>query len=632
MFGRGKKVNFKDIKNFRDAVRAIRWYIYLSEWVKANTAITELEDKEKAAFEELEHHLKNDYTELQKQKKKYEKNRSVIIQLKKEYEVKKIKYERKISSEKFHVRFDSIKKEIEKLSLEWDGTEALAALTSFFEENKNNYQVVLYYAREKKRIAKNMKKQDIFKKKKKKQSTELEALRLAGITLKNQKIAEQEKEKQIKENQQNSFFWRIRESINFHKKLKAKYREKQLLDEIRLLTEESSKVKQDIAKQKLSHMHQWLIKEIEKNHLIGFDLYGKILGSDKISGDCFGMYESKEKYSFYMGDATGHWVQAWLIVSILSKTFTEQARKDDIVNLVYQINNTLKESLQSKHFITGMIFEIDKKYKNIVNIAGMWHEPLLIYRAETKTVEKFIAGGLAAGIRYIKKPEDIKPKPVEIHDGDIFMSYSDGVIETKNAEWNIYTIDKLAETLWRVAPEAKDIKDLYSLIMQDVEAHRWWTKFDDDASIFIFSRNSEKDLLTEWSEELSSVAQKEGFTMKDMKSLEWKRKVELKEEVEKIKHEKKLDSIINSLKGHYYTGEYLKLKEEATRYVKEGFVHEKINFYLKKALENEDNYKISQKNTKMSNKYMVLQELYKKKEYTSVIQECNEIIAKDGNI
>jgi hypothetical protein len=34
----------------------------------------------------------------------------------------------------------------------------------------------------------------------------------------------------------------------------------------------------------------------------------------------------------------------------------------------------------------------------------------------------------------------------------------------------------------------------------------------------------------------------------------------------------------------------------------------------------------------MENRYNVLLELYKKKDFNTVIQECNEIIAKDGNL
>jgi hypothetical protein len=86
------------------------------------------------------------------------------------------------------------------------------------------------------------------------------------------------------------------------------------------------------------------------------------------------------------------------------------------------------------------------------------------------------------------------------------------------------------------------------------------------------------------------------------------------------------------LKWLYMTGEFLKLKEEATRYIKEWFIHKDINFYLRKAIDNEEIYRINQKNTKMENKYNVLVELMKKKDFSTVIQECNEIITKDWNV
>ncbi len=51
---------------------------------------------------------------------------------------------------------------------------------------------------------------------------------------------------------------------------------------------------------------------------------------------------------------------------------------------------------------------------------------------------------------------------------------------------------------------------------------------------------------------------------------------------------------------------------DCIRYIKEGYIHKKINFYLKKALDNENAFKIGQKNKKMQDKYNVLKELLKK--------------------
>lgn len=629
---RKRHVQIEKIYTFKEAVKAIKTYIFLQEWVKAKSAIDNVKIKEKDAFEELESKIRDNYHELQKQRKIYEKSVKTISKLEREYEIKRTKYERKIENERFKIRFSKIKQEVKKLIGAWNNNDALNLLTHFLEENKQRSEVVTYYAKEKKKILINIKKRQKKDKKKIQDNAELEAIRLAWITLKNKKDLETEREKEKQAKKERSFFYRFRENIKFHKKIKEKYERKKLLDEVKILIEEETKAKDEIATKKLEHIHKWLIKELEKKNMVGFDIYGKILGSDKISGDSFWFVETKKKYSFYIGDATGHGVRAGLIVSILSKTFQEQAPKDDIVNLTLTVNNTLKENLQSKNFVTGLFFELDKSYRNAFNISWMWHEPVIIYRAEEKKVERIIGWGLAGWIRLIKKAEDIKPKTYELADGDIVLTYSDGVLEAKWEDGQLYWIERLEKIFLQSAQTNGTIKEVYEDIIEDLKLYRWGTSFEDDTTVLMFKRNTFKDLLNSDSEEIAEIRAKEWLSSKDVRRLEWKTKQELEEELVEIKKEKQTVNIINILKGLYYTWEFLKLKQEATRYIKEGFIHKKINFYLKKAIENEESYKIKQRNTKMENKYNVLLELFKKKDFTTVIQECNEIIAKDWNV
>ena len=632
MFGRKKQVNLENVKTFKDALKVIKTYIYLQEWEKVQAAITDIKKKEVDAFKELEYKIRDDFTEVQKQRKIYEKNLALVEKLEKKYEIQKIKYDRKIDSDRFKVRFNKIKQEIKKLISLWKNNDALNLLTHFLEDNKSRSEVVTYYAKEKKRILANIKKRQQKDKKKIQDNAELEAIRLAGVTLKDKHQAEEEKNQNKLTRKQQSFFYQIFEKINFQKRLKERYARKKLIDEVRILLEEESKAKEEIATKKLEHIHKGLIKELEKKNMVGFDIYGKILWSDKISGDSFGFVETKEKYSFYIGDATGHGVRAGLIVSILSKTFQEEGPKDDIINLTLKVNNTLKENLQSKNFVTGLFFELDKKYRSAFNVSGMGHEPIIIYRKKTKTVERVIAGGLAWGIRLIKKAEDIKPKTIELHDGDIIITYSDGVLESRNEANKIYGIENLEKIFLQSAQANTDIKEIYTDVIEDLKLFKWGASFSDDTTVLMFRRNTDKDLLVAESEEIEKIKAKEGLSSKDVRRLEWKTKQQLEAELLEIKKEKQTANIIIILKGLYYTGEFLKLKQEATRYIKEWYIHKKINFYLKKAIENEEGYKIKQKNTKMENKYNVLLELYKKKDYNTVIQECNEIIAKDGNV
>ncbi len=632
MFGKKKNIQIDKIHTLSDALKAIKTYIYLLEWENAHSAIEDVKNKETEAFRELEHKIKDDFKELQKQRKIFEKNMLNIWKIEKQYEIKKIKHERKIDAERFKIRFSSIKKEIKKLSGQWKNNEALNLLTHFLEENTGRTEVVTYYAKEKKRILKNIKKGQKKDKKKIRDNAELEAIRLAGLTLKTKQEEKEKKAEENEEKKQQKFLYRILWKIDFHKKLKEKYQRKKLIEEVKILIEEESKAKQEIATKKLENIHKWLVKELEKKDMLWFDIYGKILGSDKISWDSFGLVETKEKYNFYIWDATGHGVRAGLIVSILSKTFQEEAKKDDIINLTLTVNNTLKENLQSKNFVTGMFFELDKNYKNAFNVSWMWHEPLLIFRMKEQKIERVIAGWLAWGIRLIKKAEDIKPKTLEIQDGDIVMTYSDWLLEAKWETWKIYGLDKLEETFLSSAQANTEIKEIYQDVIEDLKLYRGGTSFEDDTTILMFRRNSMKDVVQSESEEIEKLKAKEGLSRKDVRRLAWKTKWELEGELIAIKKERQTQHIILLLKWLYMTGEFLKLKEEATRYIKEGFIHKDINFYMKKAIENEEKYRIKQKNTKMENKYNVLVELMKKKDYTTVIQECNEIIAKDWNV
>lgn len=205
MFWRKKQVDTEKIHTLNDALKAIKTYIYLQEWEKAKSAIEDVRLKEKAAFEELEMKIKDDYRELQKQRRIFDKNMLYVGKLEKDYEVKKIQYDRKIDAQRFKIRFQKIREEIKKLSVSKNNSEALNLLGHFLEENQGRSEVVTYYAKEKKRILNNIKKNQEKDKRKIKDNEELEALRLAGLTLKDKKDKQAEAQKVKDEKMAQSF-------------------------------------------------------------------------------------------------------------------------------------------------------------------------------------------------------------------------------------------------------------------------------------------------------------------------------------------------------------------------------------------------------------------------------------------
>jgi hypothetical protein len=72
-----KKVDFQKIKDFKDAISAVKVFIWTQEWEKAKTALKEIRLKEKSSFEESLKLLTNE-NEKEKLKKEFAKNNSII--------------------------------------------------------------------------------------------------------------------------------------------------------------------------------------------------------------------------------------------------------------------------------------------------------------------------------------------------------------------------------------------------------------------------------------------------------------------------------------------------------------------------------------------------------------------------
>jgi hypothetical protein len=629
-FFKKQKIDTKEIKEYRGAIKAINIFILLYEWEKARQAIKEVEIKEKESLNIfLDKFRKNNSDEWKKVKNKLIKENlkrfKELETLKNKIELKEKKYTDKKDNERFAIRFSKIKAEIKILIWKKKNSEALSFLKNFLEENKDKPKVIDFYNKQKKIISKSIEKGRTKAEDKIKQNAKAEALNLIWETAKFEK-EENKKEKEL------SFFQRLKETLNLYKKLKDKIKKNKLLDEVNMLIEEDSKVNNDIAAKKLAHIHKWLIKELSDDNVLWYNLYWKILWADKISWDTFWLYSDKNKYNFFLWDATGHGIRAWFIITLLSRFFNTYVKNNDLQTLTYEINNWLKQDLQSRNFITWVFFELQKKKIEELNFVWMWHEPILIYRTKAQKVEKIIPGWLAAGIRKIKDKAHVKVKQIYLENNDILLVYSDWIVENKNAVWELYWLDRLQKAFNKIALFDPDINRIYEYIISDIQTFKWWSDFLDDASILLLKRNNLKDIQSEWSDYIKNLSIKEWLWRGEIKKLHWKTKEQIDKEINAIKKGKETKRIIKILENLYYTWEVLKLKQEAIRFIREGFIHKKINFYLKKAIDNEKKYRVEQKNMKVGNKYNILKELEKKWEYDTVIKEIEEIITKDGNI
>lgn len=622
-----KEKILENITSYKDAIKAIDFFEATEEWKKAYKAIEEVKEKEKEAFEEVIKSIDwNDNInnkEWLKQTKLFKSRIELLNKRKTKIEKDEIKFRKKEEIKRFKIRFKQIKSKINLLIKSNNNSDAMNLLSAFLDENKDKNIVIRFYNTERKKVLKNVDKERRKEEAKMWKSAKTEAYKLIWNTF------EEVQEIKDSKGQSSWIFAKIKEKLNFYKRVKENLRKKRLLDEVNLLIDEDDKIKNQLAKEKLQNMHKWLIKEIYNDDLEWYDLYWKILWADKISWDTFWFNEWKDKYTFFIWDATGHGIRAWFIVTLLSRTFDSLVNKVSLKELTFEINNTLKQNLKNKNFITWIIFQTKKKNLNKVKIAWMGHEPILIYRDETKTTERLTPWWLAAWIRLMENQDSIKEKDIILKKNDIIFTYSDWITECRNENWEMYSLEKLELIINKVASISTDPKKIYEQIIADLKIFQWWTSFNDDASIIVIRRNTDKDKLSKDDKYLAEIAEKQNLEKKDVKNLEWKNKTEIELELERIRKDRDLKSIVKSLDNLYITWEILKLKQESIRFIKKGYIDKRINAYLKRAIDNETKYKIDLKNQRISNKFTVLSQLLKKWDYDTVIKESSEIISKE---
>jgi len=574
----------ESIKRYEDAVKSIKTLLLLSEWDKAKQVLGEIRDTEKTAFDKLIKKLDTEWdtifseSEKKKQRKIYNKKESQISKLLFNVETQEKKHKDKIIAAKFKIRFKKIKSEIQLLTKTGKSPQALNILQSFLEDNKDNSTVIKFYNKERAKILKWL---EIIKQqeaKKIKQNLQEEAFQLAWKTIKTEEYVSDKEKKEKK-----TFIHELKEKLNFYKILKEKIKKKKLLDEVTLLIEENDATNKNIAESKMATIHKWLTKEIYTDQMFGFDLYWKILWADKISGDTFGFQDNKDKYSLFLGDATGHGIKAGLIVTLMTRLFNTFVARKSLTELAFEINNGLKQDLQSRNFITGILFQVDKEDTNNINYVWFGHEPMLVYRKQKREIEKIIPWWLAAWIRMIKNVEDIKEKQLTLSDGDMVLSFSDWVVEAKWMKWEFYWMDRLRKSFLVHAQLEKDSTSVYNKIIDDLITFRWGTAFVDDTTIMILRRDEENDIQSRDSKYIKTLNEKQPLNKKDYNRLYWKSKKQIEEELKAIKKEKELQLIVANLKKHYQIWEFLTLKQEAVRHIKNWWVHKDINMYLRKS-------------------------------------------------
>jgi len=217
--------------------------------------------------------------------------------------------------------------------------------------------------------------------------------------------------------------------------------------------------------------------------MLGCDLgaiYEPASGEADVGGDFYDVIDLSEgRFGLVVGDVSGKGAEAAAQTAMVKYTLRALAARNPAPgSVLFHLNNALVRDLAEDRFVTITYGLFDTKTRSCaLAIAG--HPPPFIYRASTGEVEMVEATG---GIIGAFADQNFEPETVQIELGDIFVAYTDGLIEARSGD-ELFGVARVRQTVGTNAAAGKASEIARSIYE---EAQRFGT-VTDDTVVFVLT-------------------------------------------------------------------------------------------------------------------------------------------------
>ncbi len=193
-----------------------------------------------------------------------------------------------------------------------------------------------------------------------------------------------------------------------------------------------------------------------------------------------------ERMLLLLADVTGHGIGPALIATQVRTMIRLGLRLcNDLDKLFVDINNQLKDDLDSNRFVTAFLGVLDAG-EHTVRYHSAGQAPLLHYHADTGRCEWRGASTIPMGI--IASPPMDRPEPMCMSPGDIIALLTDGFYEHPNPAGEQFGEDRIGQVIHEHA--ADSAQAIFEALLADFTAHIEDVVQNDDLTALILKRNA----------------------------------------------------------------------------------------------------------------------------------------------
>jgi len=221
----------------------------------------------------------------------------------------------------------------------------------------------------------------------------------------------------------------------------------------------------------------------------GFEVSAFYNPCAELGGDLFHFLpmQDSDHTGFLIGDVSGHGVDAALIMSMALKSFTLRCRESiDPVKVLGKVNEDLIPDIPQGRFLTATLAALDHRTGEL-HCGRAGHNPSYMLDPRTTQISEVTGAGLALGaVKPALFEKAAKPHTVMIPPNGIFLMYTDGVVEARDFNGNMYSEERLKEAL--ILHRNKSSQEIVEGLVQHLRTFVAGHPFEDDVTFVVVRR------------------------------------------------------------------------------------------------------------------------------------------------
>ncbi|RHF67375.1 SpoIIE family protein phosphatase [Fusobacterium mortiferum] len=190
-------------------------------------------------------------------------------------------------------------------------------------------------------------------------------------------------------------------------------------------------------------------------------------------------------FSITIADVSGKGVPAAFLMALgrsVLKTLTLTGDFAPNENL-NELNKIIYSDITEDMFITMMHSKYNKENKTLY-YSNAGHNPIVVYRASTDSIELQTVKGVAIGFLEEYK---YRQGEIQLNKGDIVIFYTDGITEAENSNKEMFGLERLKEVIYN--NKNKSPKELRKVILESINRFRKDYEQTDDLTFVILKSN-----------------------------------------------------------------------------------------------------------------------------------------------